>query len=109
MQQTVENVVKKCPVCQGNAVQREKDKGPYRPIAASAPWEVVTIDFLSGFALAPRTRHTACCVVCDRFSRIVHIEPCRDHATAKEAVGLVLRMVIARHGCPRIILSDRGT
>ena len=40
---------------------------------------------------------------------MIHIEPCRDHVTAREMVGMILRMIIARHGCPRVILSDRGT
>ena len=109
MIRTIEEVVKNCTVCQGDAVPREKNKGPLRNLTAASPWEVVTIDFLSGFAPAPRTRHTACCVVCDRFSRMIHIEPYKDHATARDAVGLVLRMIISRHGYPRIIISDRGT
>ena len=40
---------------------------------------------------------------------MIHLEACRDHASAHETVGMVLRMVFARHGCPRVILSDRGT
>ena len=109
MRETAEKVVKGCPLCQSDATKKCRDQGPLRPILASAPWEVVTIDFVSGFAPSVRARHTACCVVCDRFTRMIHIEPCRDHASARETVGLILRMIIARHGCPRVILSDRGT
>ena len=58
------------------------DEGPYHPIPAAGPWEVITVDFVSGFVPSIRNRFTACCVVCDRFTRMVHIEPCRDHATA---------------------------
>ena len=109
MRETAEKVVKGCPLCQSDATKKHKDQGPLRPILASTPWEVVTIDFVSGFAPSVRARHTACCVVCDRFTRMIHIEPCRDHATARETVGMILRMIVARHGCPRVILSDRGT
>ena len=109
MRETVETVIKGCPTCQSDATKRMKDQGPLRPIQASRPWEIVTIDFVSGFTPSQRTRHSACCVVCDRFTRMIHIETCRDHATAREAVGMILRMVISRHGCPRVILSDRGT
>ena len=96
-------------MCQCDATKKQKDEGPYRPLGASAPWEVITVDFVSGFAPSIRGRHTACCVVCDRFTRMIHLEPCRDHATAQETVGMMMRMVIARHGCPRVIVSDRGT
>ena len=109
MTSTVEKVVVQCPMCQCDAVKKRRDEGPIHPIPASAPWEVVTIDFISGFAPSMRNRHTACCVVCDRFTRMIHLESCRDHATARETVGMVMRMIIARHGCPRIIISDRGT
>ena len=51
----------------------------------------------------------ACYVVCDRFTRMIHVEPCKDHATPQETVGMMLRMVISRHGCPRVVVSDRGT
>ena len=91
-----------CPNC------KTRDQAPIRFIEAQYPWEVVTIDFVSGFAPTKR-KHTAICVMCDRFTRMVHCESCHDHATAKETAHIVMRQVFARHGCPRIILSDRGT
>ena len=109
MTHTVQRVVKCCPVCQCDATKKQIDEGPYRPIAAGGPWEVITVDFVSGFAPSVQNRFTACCVVCDRFTRMIHVELCRDHATAQETVGMMLRMVISRHGCPRVIISDRGT
>ena len=109
MNNTVQRVVGCCPVCQCDATKKQRDEGPYKPLVAGAPWEVITVDFVSGFTPSIRSRHTACCVVCDRFTRMIHLESCRDHATAHEAVGMMLRMVISRHGCPRLVISDRGT
>ena len=106
---TVEQVVATCDVCQRDRFKSRKDAAPYRGLEARFPWEVVTIDFLSGFTPAPKTRHTACCVICDRFSRMIHVTSCKDHCTARDTVQLVMRMVVAAHGCPRVILSDRGT
>ena len=45
MRETAEKVVKGCPLCQSDATKKCRDQGPLRPILASAPWEVVTIDF----------------------------------------------------------------
>ena len=109
MRSVVARVVMSCPTCQCDSTKKKRDEGPYKPILAGAPWEVVTVDFVSGFTPSIKGRYTACCVVCDRFTRMIHLEPCRDHATAKEAVGMMMRMVIAKHGCPRLIISDRGT
>ena len=50
MNDIVERVVLYCPICQCDATKKKKDEGPLRPIVAGAPWEVVTIDFVSGFA-----------------------------------------------------------
>ena len=97
----VRQVVMTCDLCQRDKVKCRRDEAPYRGLEARFPWEIVTIDFLSGFTPALRTRHTACCVVCDRYSRMIHVVSCRDHCTAHETVHLVLRMVFALHGCPR--------
>ena len=78
----VYRVVSRCPICQYNATKKQMNEGPYHPIPAARPSEVITVDFVSGFAPSIRNRFTAYCVVCDRFTRMVHIELCRDHATA---------------------------
>ena len=109
MSNVVHRIIMSCPICQCDSTKKRKDEGPYKPILAGGPWEVVTVDFVSGFTPSVKGRFTACCVVCDRFTRMIHLEPCRDHATAKDTVGIMMRLLISRHGCPRVIISDRGT
>ena len=104
----VQEVVETCDVCQRTKHQKKSDQAPITFIEATYPWEVVTVDFVSGFA-ATRKKHTAICVICDRFTRMMHAEPCKDHATAKETAKILIRRMFAAHGCPRILLSDRGT
>ena len=108
LNQDVIQVVETCDLCQRAQIARKKDQAPIRYIEAQYPWEVVTIDFVSGFASTKR-KHTAVCVICDRFTRMVHMESCLDHATAKETAKIAIRQIIAKHGCPRVIISDRGT
>ena len=108
MAQEVKEVVETCDVCQRSQFQRKTDRAPIRFIEAQYPWEVVTVDFVSGFA-PTRRKHTAICVICDRFSRMMHAEPCHDHATAKDTARILIRRLFAPHGCPRVLLSDRGT
>ena len=103
----VEEVVRTCDVCQRARVARARDKAPIRFLEAQYPWEVVTLDFVSGFT-PTRRKHTTVCVICDRFTRMIHLESCKDHATAQETARIVLRQLFAKHGCPRIIISDRG-
>ena len=108
MLQDVQEVVLTCEPYQRAQISRTKDQAPIRYIEAQYPWEIVTIDFVSGFAMTKR-KHSAICVVCDRFTRMVHMESCMDYATAKDTAKIALRQIFARHGCPRIIISDRGT
>ena len=67
------------------------------------------MDFVSGFTLSIKERYTACCVVCDGFTRMIHLDPWCDHATSKDAVGMMIRIVIARHGYLRVIIAGRET
>ena len=105
----VEKIVSTCDVCQRAQNTRKKDEAPMEVIVAEAPWEVVTIDFLSGFAPSIPGGWQGCMVVCDRFSRMMHVRECSTHPTAKEAAMLFLQMVVRAHGVPRKVITDRGT
>ena len=104
----VQEVVTTCNVCQRVQIQKKGDQAPIRFIEAQYPWEIVTVDFVSGFTPTAR-KHTAICVICDRFTRMMHAETCKDHATAKETAKIMIKRLFADHGCPRVIISDRGT
>ena len=73
----VNEVVETCDLCQCAQIAKTRDQAPIRYIEAQYPWEVITIDFVSGFAPTKR-KHTAICVICDRFTRMVHLESCLD-------------------------------
>ena len=107
MSNDVQEVVDTCGVCQRSRFQKKVDRAPIRFIEAQYPWEVVTVDFVSGFAPTKR-KHTAICVICDRFTRMMHAESCKDHETARETAKIMIRRIFRAHGCPRVVLSDRG-
>ena len=70
---------------------------------------MITTDFVLGFAPSIYNRFTVCYVVCNRFIYHIHLEAYRDHATAQETMGIMLQIVISKYGCPRVMISDRGT
>ena len=108
MRKDVEEFVVTCDVC-----QRAGDKPPegvnVHTILARHPWEVVTIDFLCGFAPAKQTKHTSIVVITDKFTRQIHLRSCPLNPSASDTVQYFLEMVVARHGLPRLIISDRGS
>ena len=108
MKKEVEEFVKTCDAC-----QRVGDKLPenvnVHMILARHPWEVMTIDFLCGFAPAKQTRHTSIVVITDKFICQIHLRSCFLNPSASKTVQFFLEMVVARHGQPRLIISDRGS
>ena len=105
----VKRVVSACDVCQRSAGRGRKQEAPYTPIVASRPWEVVTMDFLSGFLPSTPGAWKGCVVVCDRFSRMMHVRECHTHPSAKEASRLFISLVVRAYGIPTKVITDRGT
>ena len=109
MREDVEEVVRACDTCQKDATKEQKDQAPLNTIVAARPWEVVTMDFLSGLTLSVLGKWEGCVVVCDRFTRMMHVKECPTHPTAEEAAKLFLELVVSRHRVPVKIITDRGT
>ena len=109
MHKDVEKVVKACDMCQRVGPKSRRDEAPIETIVADGPWEVVTIDFLSGFVPSSPGGWEGYVVVCDRFSRTMHVKECGTHPTAKEAAALFVQLVVRAHGVPKKVISDRGT
>ena len=108
MKKEVEEFVRTCDACQ-RASDKPSENVNVHTIIARHPWEVVTIDFLCGFAPAKQTKHTSIVVITDKFTRQIHLRSCPLNPSASETVQYFLEMVVARHGLPRLIISDRGS
>ena len=67
MAKDVEKIVNTCDICQRAQTSRKKDEAPIEVIVAEGLWEVVTIDFLSGFTPSIPGGWQGCMVVCDQF------------------------------------------
>ena len=52
MRNDVDRIVRTCDVCQRVQSRKRGDEAPIEVIVAEGPWQVVTIDFLSGFVLS---------------------------------------------------------
>ena len=104
----VEAVVESCDMCQRFADTTKKQEAPMTTIVATQLWEVVTMDFLSGLVLSAQRKWKGCVVVCDRFTRMIHVKECETHPTAEEAAKLFVQIVVRAHGVPRKVITDRG-
>ena len=66
------------------------------------------LDFVCGLIPVTQTRHTACLVVIDRFTRIVWLLRYKNYLSSKEIVILLFTHVVAYYGLPMCIVSDGG-
>ena len=109
MRQYVSRVIDTCDICQKTAVTTRRQEAPLMPIITQCLWELVTMDFLSGLETSIPGGWRGCVVVCDRFSRMMHVKECSTHPTAQEAAQLFLQLIVRAHGVPTKVLTDRGT
>ena len=105
----VREVVASCDTCQRFADTTRLQEAPMVTVVAVKPWEVVTMDFMSGLTPSSPGGWKGCVVVCDRFTRMMHVKECNTHPTANEAARLFIQLVVRAHGIPQKILTDRGT
>ena len=108
MRKEVEEFVRTCDACQ-RAGDKLSDNINVHTIIARHPWEVVTIDFLCGFAPAKQTKHTSIVVITNKFTRQIHLRSCPLNPSAQETAQYFVEMVLSRYGLPRLIISDRGS
>src|SRR6266480_1724706 len=48
-------------------------------------------------------------VVVDRLTKMVHLVPCNESITSEQLAHLYMSYIFARHGMPKMIISDRGS
>ncbi|CCO34382.1 Retrotransposable element Tf2 155 kDa protein type 2 [Rhizoctonia solani AG-1 IB] len=97
--------VELCEICQRN-------KGHVQHFALkllsvpAGPWEDVSYDFI---VKLPKCRgNDSILVVVDCFSKMVHLIPCKETATAEDIAQLFLEHMWKLHGTPKQAVSDRG-
>jgi len=106
----VEKYVRECQMCNKNKPTNRNKARLLAPLSIPGrPWESIGMNFITHL---PRTReeyiaqfvHT---LVVDRLTKLVHIVPTTDTATAAHVAQLFLDAVLRNHGLPRNTVSDR--
>ena len=99
-------VISECLGCQLGSDYKPRDvtKGK---IESTSPWDVLSIDIMGPF-VAGRKGERYILSIIDCFSRYLILVPLHDH-TATTVSRALYEHVIGYFGCPRRILSDRGT
>ena len=107
MDQMVIDYVGSCEMCNRDKPTNRKPAGLLQPLPISGrPWESIGMDFITHLRKTT-SGHTALYVVIDRLTKLTHIVPTTDTATAPEVAEMFINEVVKHHGLPREIISYR--
>ncbi|GJR68169.1 putative reverse transcriptase domain-containing protein [Tanacetum coccineum] len=86
----------------------KKDIAEYQPEIPIWKWEGIAIDFVTKL---PRTSsgHDTIWVIMDRLTKSAHFLPMREDYKMERLARLYLNEIVARHGVPISIISDRDS
>nr|GEV22343.1 hypothetical protein [Tanacetum cinerariifolium] len=89
-------------------LRMKKDIAMYQPKIPEWKWERIVIDFVMKL---PRTssRHDTIWVIVDRLTKSAHFLPMHEDYKMDRLARIYLNEIVARHGVPILIISDRDS
>jgi hypothetical protein len=107
MKKDISKYIAKCMECQKVKAENRHPTGLLQPLPILEwKWEVVTMDFITGF---PRTskQHDSIMVVVEKLTKDAHFIPLRTTHKVVDVAGIFMREVAWLHGISKTIVSDR--
>ena len=107
MARDVRHFIEECPVCQTEKADHTRSRGPLQSLQIpEEKWAEVMMDFI--FKLPPTEQgYDGIMVVIDTATKMAHLIPCKETATASDVAWLYWAKVGSLHGLPRCIHNDR--
>ena len=108
MHKDVEEYIRTCTVCQKTKHSTKKTPGLLKPIKAEYPWQIMTMDFVGGFAPGRLTGNNNCLVMVDKFSKYIILESVPETIDAEQTANILVKRMVSQFGIPEKIITDRG-
>ena len=112
IRKAVEDYIQQYTTCAQNKSTRHKPYVEQQQIEApQQAWQEITMDFIVKLPLAKDTiiniKYNSILVVVDRLMKYAHFIPWKEKRNAKDLAKVILKEIIANHGIPQNIISDR--
>ena len=112
MRHAVEEYVRKCAVCRRSKHDRHQPYGLLQALPVpTRPWQSVAMDFIVKLPASAdpvtKERYDSILVVTDRFTKFGRFIPYRETWTAQDLAHVFVRNIVASHGTPEQLISDR--
>ncbi|KAJ0863857.1 putative nucleotidyltransferase, Ribonuclease H [Helianthus annuus] len=99
--------VGKCLTCAKVKAEYQKPSGLLQQLEIPVwKWEQISMDFITKLPRTPRG-HDMIWVIIDRLTKSAHFLPIREKDSTGKLAEIYLREIVARHGVPISIISDR--
>ena len=109
MQREIASYVAKCDTCQRVKAEHQRPAGLLQPLKIPEwKWEEVGMDFITGLPRSNRG-HDFIWVIVDRLSKVAHFIPVSTTYRGSQLAALYIERIVALHGVPKKIVSDRGS
>jgi hypothetical protein len=93
--------------CQKVKVEHKHPVGLLQPLPIPEwKWEVVTMDFITGFRRIGK-QHDSIMVVVDKLTKATHFIPLKTTHKAANFDDIFMREITRLHGIPKTIVSNR--
>ncbi|GJX29960.1 putative reverse transcriptase domain-containing protein [Tanacetum coccineum] len=109
MKKDIAMYVSKCLTCSKVKAEHQKPSGLLQqPEIPEWKWENITMDFITKL---PRTSsgHDSIWVIVDRLTKSAHFLAVREDYKTEKLARLYINEIVARHGVPVSIISDRDS
>ena len=107
MKRDVAWYVERCLTCRKVKAEHQRPHGKMQPLDIPVwKWEDITMDFITKL---PRTARgvDSIWVVVDRLTKSAHFIPIQESISAEKLADIYVREIVARHGVPVSVVSDR--
>jgi transposase InsO family protein len=106
LRQDVCDWVASCTKCFSHKANQPLSHGKLIPIISVRPFQLICVDILGPFKKSENEyKYILVCI--DHFTSWVEAAPMKS-ITAQEVIEIFFKLIISRHGCPEIILTDQG-
>ena len=107
MKRDVAWYVERCLTCRKVKAEHQRPHGKMQPLDIPLwKWEDITMDFITKL---PRTARgvDSIWVIVDRLTKSAHFIPIPESISAEKLADIYIREIVARHGVPVSVISDR--
>jgi hypothetical protein len=107
MKRDVARYVEKCLTCLRVKAEHQRPHGKLQPLEIPVwKWEHITMDLITKLPRTPRN-FDAIWVIVDRLTKSAHFIAMRESSSAEKLADIYVREIVARHGVPVTVISDR--